>query len=171
MVSKQLEKLDTNFLEAMPLTELTCVEDKEEEFLQSKVDGDGKIKVERVIQKLHPFTDGNGRTHRFLIHDILARLRFVEPATLHFPVSATMIRNADYDEVLEELQASNSKLVVASTSSDSHNLYLCSIVSQRRLTECEQRERRHCGENLLSETGLSEESVAMEGMMSTNVFS
>ncbi|MGI6087465.1 MAG: Fic family protein [Kiritimatiellia bacterium] len=50
---------------------------------------------------MHPFEDGNGRIHRFLIHNILARRGFT-PAGLIFPVSATMLKNlADYDRSLE----------------------------------------------------------------------
>ncbi|MGI6495276.1 MAG: Fic family protein [Kiritimatiellia bacterium] len=50
---------------------------------------------------LHPFEDGNGRIHRFLIHNILARRGFT-PAGLIFPVSAAMLKNlADYDVSLE----------------------------------------------------------------------
>jgi len=50
---------------------------------------------------LHPFEDGNGRIHRFLIHNILARRKFT-PAGIIFPVSASMLKNlADYDGSLE----------------------------------------------------------------------
>lgn len=50
---------------------------------------------------LHPFHDGNGRIHRFLIHNILS-LRNMVPRGLMFPVSAVMLRNlADYDASLE----------------------------------------------------------------------
>ena len=50
---------------------------------------------------LHPFEDGNGRIHRFLIHNILAR-RGVTPSDMIFPVSAFMLRNLnDYDASLE----------------------------------------------------------------------
>jgi len=50
---------------------------------------------------LHPFEDGNGRIHRFLIHNILARRRFT-PEGIMFPVSASMVKNpADYDASLE----------------------------------------------------------------------
>jgi hypothetical protein len=50
---------------------------------------------------LHPFEDGNGRIHRFLIHNILARRGFT-PEGIMFPVSAAMLRNsADYDASLE----------------------------------------------------------------------
>jgi hypothetical protein len=50
---------------------------------------------------LHPFEDGNGRIHRFLIHNILARRKFT-PAGIVFPVSAAMLKHpADYDGSLE----------------------------------------------------------------------
>lgn len=50
---------------------------------------------------LHPFEDGNGRIHRFLIHNILARRGFT-PAGVIFPVSAAMLNNpAGYDASLE----------------------------------------------------------------------
>ena len=50
---------------------------------------------------LHPFEDGNGRIHRFLIHNILS-LEGMVPRGLMFPVSATMLKNpADYDASLE----------------------------------------------------------------------
>jgi Fic/DOC family len=49
----------------------------------------------------HPFGDGNGRIHRFLIHNILAR-RGLTPEGMIFPVSATMLRErARYDRALE----------------------------------------------------------------------
>jgi hypothetical protein len=50
---------------------------------------------------LHPFEDGNGRIHRFLIHNILARQGFT-PEGIMFPVSASMLKNpTDYDASLE----------------------------------------------------------------------
>ena len=50
---------------------------------------------------IHPFEDGNGRIHRFLIHNILARRGFT-PDDLIFPVSAAMLRGRQaYDESLE----------------------------------------------------------------------
>jgi len=50
---------------------------------------------------LHPFEDGNGRIHRFLIHNILARRGFT-PEGVMFPISASMLKNpADYDDSLE----------------------------------------------------------------------
>lgn len=50
---------------------------------------------------IHPFEDGNGRIHRFLIHNILARRRFT-PEGVMFPVSAAMLKeSAAYDASLE----------------------------------------------------------------------
>jgi hypothetical protein len=50
---------------------------------------------------MHPFGDGNGRIHRFLIHNILARRGF-SPAGLIFPISAAMLNNmVAYDAALE----------------------------------------------------------------------
>jgi hypothetical protein len=50
---------------------------------------------------MHPFDDGNGRIHRFLIHNILANTKFT-PEGLIFPVSATLVQNIkEYDQTLE----------------------------------------------------------------------
>lgn len=50
---------------------------------------------------LHPFEDGNGRIHRFLIHNILS-LQGMVPQGLMFPVSAVMLKNPEhYDASLE----------------------------------------------------------------------
>ena len=50
---------------------------------------------------IHPFTDGNGRIHRYLMHHVLARRGF-NPSGIHFPVSAAILARIDeYREVLE----------------------------------------------------------------------
>ena len=50
---------------------------------------------------IHPFEDGNGRIHRFLIHHILAK-RGYSPPGIVFPVSAAILRDsAGYDVGLE----------------------------------------------------------------------
>ncbi|MEZ5817405.1 MAG: Fic family protein [Hyphomicrobiaceae bacterium] len=49
----------------------------------------------------HPFEDGNGRIHRYLIHHVLAARGFNPPGVV-FPVSATILaRIDDYKRVLE----------------------------------------------------------------------
>jgi hypothetical protein len=55
---------------------------------------------------LHPFDDGNGRIHRFLLHHMLTKLGFTPPRVL-FPVSAAMLREREaYDRVLERYSSS-----------------------------------------------------------------
>lgn len=50
---------------------------------------------------IHPFEDGNGRLHRWLIHHVLARGGF-NPAGVVFPISAVILRKIDvYRRVLE----------------------------------------------------------------------
>lgn len=50
---------------------------------------------------IHPFEDGNGRIHRFLIHDMLGRDGVV-PDGMVLPVSAWMLHHPqDYDRALE----------------------------------------------------------------------
>jgi Fic family protein len=50
---------------------------------------------------IHPYVDGNGRLHRWLIHHALARAAFSPPG-LVFPVSAVILRNIErYRLVLE----------------------------------------------------------------------
>ncbi|WP_395396150.1 Fic family protein (plasmid) [Novosphingobium sp. BL-8A] len=50
---------------------------------------------------IHPFVDGNGRIHRWLIHHALASAHY-NPAGLVFPISAAILRQLDrYRSVLE----------------------------------------------------------------------
>jgi hypothetical protein len=51
---------------------------------------------------VHPFEDGNGRTHRYLIHHVLAQRGFNPPGVV-FPVSAAILENIEgYKQVLED---------------------------------------------------------------------
>lgn len=55
---------------------------------------------------IHPFEDGNGRIHRFLIHHELARRAFAPPNFI-FPISAVMLRErVDYERCLERFSSS-----------------------------------------------------------------
>ena len=57
--------------------------------------------VSFVFDFLHPFSDGNGRIHRFLLHHVLARNGF-GPEGIIFPVSAVILsRPREYDQALE----------------------------------------------------------------------
>lgn len=50
---------------------------------------------------IHPFDDGNGRIHRYLIHHVLAERGFNPPGVV-FPVSASILERIDkYRAVLE----------------------------------------------------------------------
>jgi len=54
---------------------------------------------------IHPYVDGNGRLHRWLIHHALASAAY-NPPGLVFPVSAAILRNLDdYRTVLESYSA------------------------------------------------------------------
>lgn len=50
---------------------------------------------------IHPFDDGNGRIHRFLLHNIFHLRKFI-PTDVIFPISATMLKQASaYEQSLE----------------------------------------------------------------------
>lgn len=54
-----------------------------------------------VFNFLHPFSDGNGRIHRFLLHHVLAHNNF-GPKGIILPVSAVILnRPREYDQALE----------------------------------------------------------------------
>jgi hypothetical protein len=60
---------------------------------------------------IHPFEDGNGRIHRFLVHQELASSGFT-PHQVLFPISAVMMRDRkDYDEALEGFSQSVSPYI------------------------------------------------------------
>jgi hypothetical protein len=67
---------------------------------------------------IHPFNDGNGRIHRYLVHHVLSKHEFTPPGVV-FPVSAVMLRNrAAYDQVLERY--SNTIMPFVAYSLDAH---------------------------------------------------
>ncbi|HVE43774.1 MAG TPA: Fic family protein [Gammaproteobacteria bacterium] len=50
---------------------------------------------------IHPFEDGNGRIHRYLIHHVLAEKKFT-PMNIIFPVSSVILEHIkEYREILE----------------------------------------------------------------------
>lgn len=60
---------------------------------------------------LHPFSDGNGRIHRFLLHHVLARRGF-GPEGIILPVSAVILnRPREYDQALESFSKPLMRLV------------------------------------------------------------
>lgn len=51
---------------------------------------------------IHPFVDGNGRIHRYIIHHLLAKKKFSQQGVI-FPVSASILDHInDYRNILEE---------------------------------------------------------------------
>ncbi len=67
---------------------------------------------------VHPFEDGNGRIHRFLIHNVLARHEF-GPKDVILPVSAAILRDRrGYDEVLSGVSGPITERVPWSWGSD-----------------------------------------------------
>ena len=59
------------------------------------------VKIAFGFVFIHPFIDGNGRLHRYLIHHLLARMNF-SPQGIIFPVSAAIFeRIDDYRKILE----------------------------------------------------------------------
>lgn len=66
---------------------------------------------------LHPFEDGNGRTHRFIIHNILSLGRLI-PAGFIFPISASLKKHSElYDQSLEVFSQECKKYVSYEVSS------------------------------------------------------
>ena len=60
---------------------------------------------------IHPFGDGNGRIHRYLIHHVLAKKGF-NKKNLIFPVSAAILeRMPEYREVLEDYSKPRLELI------------------------------------------------------------
>lgn len=60
---------------------------------------------------MHPFEDGNGRLHRFLIHYVLSKLGFT-PKKIVFPISAVILRQErEYERVLESFSKPLSELI------------------------------------------------------------
>lgn len=67
---------------------------------------------------IHPFQDGNGRIHRYLIHHVLARKNFT-PQGLVFPVSASILNHMDdYRKVLEKFAKPILEFIDWETTSD-----------------------------------------------------
>lgn len=69
---------------------------------------------------IHPFVDGNGRIHRYLIHHVLLRKDYV-PKGMIFPVSAVILERLDeYRHVLESFSLSRLELIEWKTTKDNN---------------------------------------------------
>ena len=70
---------------------------------------------------IHPFSDGNGRMHRYLIHHILARMGFTKRGMI-FPVSAAILNRIDeYQSILESYSSERIDLIEWEATAD-HNV-------------------------------------------------
>ncbi|MGR7996143.1 Fic family protein [Xanthobacter sp. ZOL 2024] len=90
---------------------------------------------------IHPFEDGNGRIHRFLIHHLLSKRRFT-PDELIFPVSAAILRDRRaYDQVLETFSqpslaaiswrwTKGREIVVTSDSADLYRYFDATVLAE-----------------------------------------
>lgn len=71
---------------------------------------------------IHPFDDGNGRLHRFLIHFILHKIGFT-PQGMIFPASATILKDMQhYTDALESFSKPLMKLITEYTINDDGKL-------------------------------------------------
>ncbi|MBT5228973.1 MAG: Fic family protein, partial [Methylococcales bacterium] len=73
---------------------------------------------------IHPFSDGNGRTHRYLIHDIL-KSRGEKKQNFIIPVSAAILqRQNEYDQVLESFSTSIMAMIDYDLDEDDHSIVI-----------------------------------------------
>ena len=69
---------------------------------------------------IHPFVDGNGRIHRYLIHHVLTKMGFAD-GNIVFPVSSAILEKVnDYAKVLEEFSHPRLELIEWETTSDNN---------------------------------------------------
>lgn len=74
---------------------------------------------------IHPFYDGNGRLHRYLVHHILAKMKFTQQGVI-FPVSASILDHIDdYRTVLEDYSHHLLELIEWEITPD-HNVHVLS---------------------------------------------
>lgn len=69
---------------------------------------------------IHPFVDGNGRIHRYLIHHVLSRKEYVSRGII-FPVSAIILERLDeYRKVLESFSVPRLDLIEWKVTADNN---------------------------------------------------
>jgi len=77
---------------------------------------------------IHPFSDGNGRIHRYLIHDVL-KCRSSTDHDFIIPVSATILQRAkEYDQVLEKISKPIMALVDYDMDESDHSISINSNI-------------------------------------------
>lgn len=74
---------------------------------------------------IHPFADGNGRIHRYIVHHILARMGYAKRGMI-FPVSAAILNRIDeYQAILESYSSERIDLIEWKPTTD-HNVKILS---------------------------------------------
>lgn len=69
---------------------------------------------------IHPFVDGNGRLHRYIVHHVLAKNKFT-PQGIIFPVSASILHYIEnYRKVLEQYSHSILPFIQWETTTDNN---------------------------------------------------
>lgn len=69
---------------------------------------------------IHPFVDGNGRIHRYLIHHVLTKMGFAD-GNIVFPISSAILEKVnDYAKVLAEFSQPRLELIKWETTSDNN---------------------------------------------------
>jgi len=67
---------------------------------------------------IHPFSDGNGRIHRYMIHHILTRMGYTKRGMI-FPVSAAILNRIDeYQSILESYSSQRIDLIEWESTTD-----------------------------------------------------
>lgn len=85
---------------------------------------------------IHPFADGNGRIHRYLIHHVLADCGFV-PKGLVFPISAVILDRVDqYRAVLESFSKPRLDLIEWRPTPDNNVEVLNETIDLYRYFDC-----------------------------------
>ncbi|MFT5250512.1 MAG: Fic family protein [bacterium] len=70
---------------------------------------------------IHPFSDGNGRIHRYIIHHLLTRMEYTKRGMI-FPVSAAILNRIDeYQSILESYSSQRIDLIEWKPTTD-HNV-------------------------------------------------
>ncbi|HSH20683.1 MAG TPA: Fic family protein [Draconibacterium sp.] len=70
---------------------------------------------------IHPFSDGNGRIHRYLIHHILAKLNLTQQGVI-FPISASILDKIDEYRIILESYSHPVMELVEWESTPDHNV-------------------------------------------------
>lgn len=70
---------------------------------------------------IHPFEDGNGRIHRYLIHHVLAKMRFSQQGMI-FPVSASILNHIDDYRITLESYSHNLLNLIDWEETPDHNV-------------------------------------------------